>query len=177
MVEESHEIAYNLLEDRDVQAAVVQAIPSSWCWVDGGLFAPRKLYEEGRITPNTRLALRRFDHIEIVGRKELPFEDSLKLPLGRLEHTVPNIVPLFCGQLHVSSVTFDEVPYECKFLTMNVVRQLAAGFVGLGYVGSLSAYSGFRNNHKYDNPEQLFFSTGRILKLQWDERQGAARRI
>lgn len=151
-------LCYELPTDPDTVAYIVRAIPSGWKWIDGGLIAPRKLYEQGQIAENTRLSLSRFYsiHPTIIGAHDVPYEDQHALQRSKM--IVPKIDDVTLRRKFFSSVFFHEAGFETKEVTMDTLKELIEGLLRLGYKGSIHAFSGYRNNHKYDNPERFSFT-------------------
>lgn len=157
------------LPEKEILAELIGIIPATWCWIDGILTAGRELYEKNMIARNTRLCLSRFHDINptIIPVYDVPFEDKND---KKEKPKTPNFPEIFLKGKLVSSVSFDEAGFESYALPFYTARDLASEFIRLGYKGWLYAYSGYRDNNKFDNPERFEIShkDGKI-KLQWDE--------
>ena len=180
----AEKIIYELPEDNiEKITKCINAIPSDWNWVDGFLIAPKKLYEQGKIAENTRLNIGRFYSIKptIIGYNDAPFGKEEARTKGLIAPKLTDII--LKGKLY-SSVHFDEAAFETSEYNMDTVKELAIGFIEKGYKGRIEAYSGYRNNNKYDNPETLGISTSYTeksfhslampahIELEWDKEHG-----
>jgi len=155
-------LLYELPEKRKDLIEIVSSIPSYWSWIDGRLFATRELYNSGKIATNTRLFISRFYSIKptIQGVHDTPYEDH---PIDVIEGEIfgPKIHDVLFGGKLFSSVVFDEAAFDTpNKITMDMVKKLVEEFLRMGYMGWISAFSGFRNYNKYDNPESFNFQYG-----------------
>lgn len=190
-MEDENKLLYELPTDNRKVAVIVDAIPSDWCWIDGFLGAPRLLYEQRRVAHNTGLLISRFYSIKptIIGVDDVPFEDIYTLRERNQGLIVPQINDIVLrGKLH-SSVRFDEAGFQTPQLPLSAVKELAREFILLGYKGWMSAYSAYKNNHKFDNPERVSFTHSHTpggtitnpsplpphISLKWDEKFGGIR--
>jgi len=151
-------IYYELPRKKEGVVEVVKAIPSGWSWIDGYLSAPRELYEQNQIAPNTKLVISRFNSIRptIRGADDVPYEDS-RVRRETKKDLNPSIIDIAIRRKLFSSVSFDEAAFQDDPMRMSALKKLIEGFIGLGYKGWIGAYSDHQNNNKYDNPETLSF--------------------
>jgi hypothetical protein len=135
---------FEIPDNSEVMAQLIEAVPSGWSWVDGYLSAPDQFIRHGKIALNSGFVLQRFHsiHPTIVGRKK----DE--------ERINPDFYSLIVERKLPEFITFDEAAFEtsCEGLTMEVVKSIAIAYVRCHYRGGLRFYGGYRNNHKYDNP-------------------------
>ncbi len=139
---------FEIVEDNsEVMVQIIEAVPSNWSWVDGLLNAPAQLISLGKVAPNSGFALRRFHmiHPTIIGREKEGNKTTLKADFYSMmvERKLPEFILL------------DEAAFETSSqgLTMEVIKSIAVAYVGrYNYRGGLYFYSGYRHNHKYDNP-------------------------
>lgn len=150
-------LCYELPQDREAVAEIVRAIPSNWCWIDGQLSATRELYQRGQIAENTRLFISRFYSIKptIIGSDDVPYEDDGSARIRKEGIILPKISDIILRKKLFSSVSFNESAFESNGVPMDLVKELAEGFIQMGYKGWIDAFSGYENNHKYDNPERF----------------------
>lgn len=166
-------LIYELPEEKEKVAEIVDSIPSKWCWIDGGLTAPRSLYESGRIAKNTRLFLGRFYSIKptLIGAHDVPYGEKF---MGDKDKTVtPAIRDIVLEGKLVSSVRFDTAGFETHAdgITVETVRELAAGFIRLGYKGCIQAYSGYDDNNRCDNPESFSLTHYTTIRSMFDREE------
>lgn len=141
----SGKVYFELPEDGDVMAQVVEAVPDSWSWVDGFLSAESGLIAASRVLKDTGLRLSRFHSIKptIVGRRRSQEEGE----------SVPDIFGFVIEHKLPGFVSFDEAGFqEGKVVTLALAKRLAAGFIRLGYRGGLWFSAGCCDNQKYSNP-------------------------
>lgn len=154
-----NEIIYELPEEKGGLIEIIDSIPSNWSWIDGGLTPTKQLYGIDKIAKNTRLRISRWYSIKptIIGVDNVPFEEERGLR-ERKEFVIPDLFGALCEGKLFSSVHFDEAGFETPEISIGIVKKFVRYFLELGYKGWISAYSGYRNNHKYDNPERFHFS-------------------
>lgn len=142
---------FALPDDSNTIASLVRAVPDGWSWLDGGLYAPRRLVSEGLAMPDTGYALSRFrgGRTEVTGRTVRDGDDTREVPPDLFGFLVERKRPAWIG--------FDEAGYQNSHdLTLALAKRLASGFVHLGYRGYLRFYSDCRHNSKYRNPARFY---------------------
>lgn len=182
------EITYELsqVRDREEIAVVIEAVPSSWQGIEGLLIAPKRLYEQNRIAPNTRLLSERpSDKQVFVGADDLPFEEERR---GRLKHDelyAPNIlapetVPARARASAVpvqpviarlpSSVWLKENEYCLHEESFIAQVRIAADFIRLGYQGLVRVCSRYYDHCACSHPEEIVISDwDKRIFLLWNE--------
>lgn len=176
-------LIYKLPIDRDKVAGIIDSIPSKWSWIDGRLH----LIDEqcGPVAHNTQLSISRFYPTQptIVGAPDVtydPYRSPSFQTAPKLNPIVPRIEDVIIEKKLFSGIIFDEAGFKTPFVEgnyvmMDTVKKLAQYFIKKGYIGWISAYSGYENNHKYDNPEVLRLSHENwLIELEWDERFGGS---
>jgi hypothetical protein len=178
-------IIYELPQEKEKVAEVIACIPSNWKWVDGYLSAPRD--GSCQISENTQLLISRFylSTPTIVGRRSPSYKDwplyrdwERESKLG----LIPKLGEIFIEKKLFSSIRFDEAafeapPFEEKQITMDDIRSLAQYFIKEGYMGWINAYSGHKNNYKYNNPERFALShSDWLIKLEYCERYSGSKK-
>jgi hypothetical protein len=135
---------FEIPDNSEVMAQLIEAVPSNWSWVDGRLEAPSQLIHDNKVALNSGFALQRFHsiHPTIVGKKK--DEEIIN----------PDFYSLIVERKLPEFITFDEAAFETSYegLTMEVIKSIAAAYVRCNYRGVLYFYSGYRHNYKYDNP-------------------------
>ena len=181
MLNMESKLYFELPDNPEVAIEIVKAIPSDWCWVDGGLVAPKELYERGKIAEDTELVLSRFYSIKSTIISTKKSEGHLTFPVKLDEIFLEGKLP--------SSVYFDEAGFDKYSISIDMVKKIAVGYIQKGYKGWLRSFSGYRDNSKYDNPEDLSLNQfpergGSFISprpmpshvvLAWDERHGGKR--
>ena len=138
------ELFFEIPDDQEVMAKLVEAVPSNWSWVDGGLHAPKILIASGQVEENTGFAVERFHsiHPTIVGSY-----DRNEGKRGK-----PNLFAIMVEQKLPGFIRFDEAGYDAHIVTLELAKRVAVGFLRKGYRGGLHFYRGCYDNSKYDNP-------------------------
>jgi len=176
-------LSYEVPEKREDWAEVAESIPSNWCWVNGFLTAPKKLYEEKRIAENTRLVIEEFSKSPFIkGADDVPYED-INIHRREREHLFfPRVVDVILRGKLCSSISFTHVGYERDRDNIEMVKELSSGLIKEGFMGYMKAYSGYEDNKEFHNPETFSFgvaylggNTPRYINLEWDERYGGRR--
>lgn len=171
-------LSYEFPSERKNVIELVRAIPSNWSWVDGYLYATKELYSSDRVAENTRLLISRFYSINpnIVGTDDVPFEEQ-DLRRERKPRSNPKITDIVLRHKLFSSILFDEAAFETPEISIETVKELAEGFIGMGYKGWIHSYSGYRDNNKFANPERYYFNhdyqgSPASVSVEWDEGNG-----
>ncbi len=156
---------FEIPDNQEVMAKLVEAVPSDWAWLDGGLRALNTLISSGEVEENTGFALERFHTIRptIVG--------SYDQSNGK--RRIPNLFAIMVEQKLPGFINFNEAGYESRIITLDLAKQIAAGFLRKGYRGSLHFFKDCYNNNKYDNSArcELIFSPWRAPR-GWSEEAG-----
>lgn len=139
------ELFFEIPDDQEVVVKLVEAVPSNWSWVDGGLHAPKVLVASGQVEENTGFAVERFYSINptIIGNYD-------RNEWGKQEK--PNLFAIMVEQKLPGFITFNEAGYDEHNIIFELAKRIAIGFLRKGYRGRLRFYQGCYNNKKYDNP-------------------------
>lgn len=141
---------FEIPDDNEVIAQLIEAVPLNWSWIDGRLSASAEAISLGGIAPNSGFALQRFHaiHPTIIGKKKD----------GKMIN--PDFYSLIVEKKLPEFISFDEAAFETAYegLTMEVVKNIAIAFVRLNYRGHLCFFSGCCDNYKYDNPAGCSFT-------------------
>ena len=169
---------FEIPDDQEVMAKLVEAVPSNWSWVDGELCAPKTLVALGQVEENTGFALQRFHNIHptIIGGYDQNEGKDRK----------PNLYAMMVEQRLTGFIRFDEAGYSTYLISIELTKRIAAGFLRRGYRGRLHFFRGCYHNNKYDNPArcELIFkpwhgapacheeagSQPACVKLEWNDR-------
>ncbi len=174
-------------QDREAVAEIINSIPPNWCWIDGNLSATRELYHSGQVAENTQLFISRFYSIKptIIGSDNVPYEDGYSMRERKEGVILPKISDIILRKKLFSSVSFDEAAFESRQISIDLVKELAEGFILLGYKGWIDAFSGYKDNSKYANPERFCLThapkkcgTGVLppnISLFWNSKFGGKR--
>jgi len=137
------QLFFEIPNNQEVMAKLIEAIPSTWSWVDGCLFAPEQFIKSGSALENTGFAIQRFHsiHPTIIGRHDRKKGTTDK----------PDFFAIMVEQKLPGFVSFDESGYEAP-ITLDLAKRIAIGFLLKGYRGHLSFYKDCYRNSKYDNP-------------------------
>ncbi len=144
-------------------AAIISAIPESWCWLDGTLEAPQALIDGGQAHADAGYVLGGFVERGFKLASLHEFRHGRR-PDESFRHV--DIHGLITAPRLPAFVVFDEAGYRQSFvLPLSEVVRIAADLVRRGYLGGLSFYSDYRGNIKYDNPERARFQLVPSLEL------------
>ncbi|MFA6588156.1 MAG: hypothetical protein WCT08_03740 [Patescibacteria group bacterium] len=135
---------FEIKNDVEVMAKLVEAVPDNWSWVDGCLYAPQHLIDSGMVQQDTGFTLARFHSINptIVGAYE---EHNGK-------RKKPNLFAMMVEQKLPGFISYDEAGFEDNPITLKLTKTITIGFLRKGYRGDLCFYCGYYDNSKYDNP-------------------------
>lgn len=136
---------FEIPNDPEVMALLVEAVPPNWRWMSGGLSPNDSLIASGRVQGDTGFTLQRFHdiHPTIVGVYD-------KIERRR---KAPNFYALMVEQKLPGFVLFDDAGLDCTTLPLGVAKQIAAGFIRKGYHdGCLSFWSNDHDNNMDENP-------------------------
>ncbi len=161
------ELFFEIPDDQQVRVKLVEAVPSNWSWVEGGLHASKNLIVNGQVEKNIGFAVERFSiHPIIFGYYDRNEGKWIKPDLFAI--TVELKMPRF--------ITFDEAGYDAHIITLELAKRIAIDFIRKDYRGSLHFYGGCHNNIKYENPARcsmVFESWNNeraLVKLKWESR-------
>lgn len=138
---------FKIPNDPEIMAKLVEAIPSNWLWVDGSLRAPRILVDAGQVEENTGFAIARFHDINptiVAG-----YDD-----VNHRKIRTPNLFAIMVEGKLPGFVSFNEAGVDHDFVTLELAKKIAIGFISKGYLGWLNFYRDFHHNSKYDNSAQ-----------------------
>ena len=174
------ELFFEIPDDQEVMAKIVEAVPLSWSWIDGGLRAPSSMVASGQVEENTGFTLQRFHsiHPTIIGR----------YAGGKNERERPNLFAIMVEQKLPGFISFNEAGYDADIITLELAKSVAVGFLRKGYRGGLYFYKDCYDNRKHDNPayceiifqpwqgapicqEEAGAQPSRV-KLRWESRYG-----
>lgn len=142
---------FALPDDSNTISSLIRTVPDGWSWLDGGLYAPKRLVNDGLATPDTGYALSRFrgGRAEVTGRTIREGEVT--------REAAPDLFGFLVERKRPAWVSFEEAGYQNSHdLTLALAKRLASGFVHLGYRGFLRFYSDCFRNSKYRNPARLY---------------------
>jgi len=162
---------FALPDDSNIISSLVRAVPDGWSWLDGGLYAPKRLVDEGLAMPDTGYALSRFrgGRTEVTGRTVRDGEVTREV--------APDLFGFLVERKRPAWVAFEEAGFGNSYdLTFATAKRLASGFVYLGYRGILRFYRDCRNNDKYRNPAHFYLemAPGGCLVAEGHEGEGVA---
>ncbi len=184
-------LIYELPEDINKVAKIVEAIPSDWYTLNGVLFATRELYEKGQVAKNLSLVVSGSEPRRpyIVGRCDDPQKWWTEVKeISRECECMPEIADIALRNKLFSSVHFDKIGceaysyhpgYICNiFPLLSPMKELAAGLIRVGYDGYLSASNAYHTNYGYVMPDEFCLKyfhdvdyAGRLEGLQYYSRQ------
>jgi hypothetical protein len=151
---------FRLRRDAKSLVNLIMAVPSDWAWLDGVLWAPRRLLETGQALDSVGLKFSRFvsGGVRLMSNcREMNHISGGSIP-ARDPEPVPDLKAVFIEQRHPGWVQFDEVGYfKHDGLSLLQFKYLAAGYAALGYQGWLHFYSGCYRDNKFDSPERCQF--------------------
>lgn len=137
---------FEIRNNRDLRANLVEAIPSNWEWVDGSLVAPSEFIAWGQVSEDTGFVLGNF----------LGFKPTIvgSYDRGTTRRSKPDLFAIMVEQKLPGFVSFDEAGKDASIITFELSKRLAIGFLKKGYRGSLRFYKGHHHDNKYHNPAQ-----------------------
>lgn len=144
------EFFFEIPDNREIMARLIEAVPSTWAWVDGALWAPKELVSSGQAIEDTGFELSRFHtiHPTIVGGYSETNRQRVK----------PNLFAIIVEQKLPGFIFFDEAGYQEHLVTMDLSKQVATAYVLKGFGGHLTFYKDCYDNSKYDNPAKCAMS-------------------
>ncbi len=157
----SGKLAFALPEnDLEVRAALVEAIPLEWSWVNGQLDAPLELVALGRAANRAGFKIDRWrfeldtlmKHPWATGTSagyEEVWNKSMYIRQAMLELLAEARLPGYINFHHAGFDAGDNGP-----LPLATIKQMAAAYIRRGYTGDLMFYSDCYHNREFDNPEQ-----------------------
>ena len=167
---------FEIPEDSEVMARLVESIPNDWSWVDGTLDASRAPIDAGEVLKNTGLLCDRFSINRLV------------VPRDRKEKA--DLFGILVDRKRPGFVSFREAGYDSHDFPLVLAKQFAAAFLNMAYRGWLTFFLNDYDNNKYDNGARCNFTfqpwTGASMcgmneevgpqpprvKLEWNENYG-----
>jgi hypothetical protein len=140
----SGKLLFEIPDDQEIMAKLVEAVPSNWSWVDGWLYASDAIIASRQVEEHTGFDLQRFHSINptITG--------SYDGDKGKRRK--PNLLAIIVDQKLPGFIKFDEAGYGADIVTLELAKRIAISFLRKGYRGGLHFYSGCYDNSKYSNP-------------------------
>src|SRR5262245_47371217 len=114
---EKGQLFFKIPEDQGVMTKLVEAVPSSWLWVDGGLSPCKALIESGQVEQGTGFMVERFHsiHPTIVGTWNQTHS----------RRNQPNLYAMMVEQKLPGFVQFEKAGYERDTITLELAKRLA----------------------------------------------------
>ncbi|MBU0540654.1 hypothetical protein KKF59_01110 [Patescibacteria group bacterium] len=119
---------FEIPNDRDVMASLVEAVPSDWSAVDGWLLAPENLIDSERVARHIGFAMQTFHGMSL---------STIESGDQNSKQTGQDLVKIILGQKLPGFLTFAQAGHRSGNITLMAVRQIAAGFLRMGYRGGL----------------------------------------
>ena len=137
------QLFFEIPDDHEIRAKLVEAVPPDWSWLDGGLRASKTLLDLGQVEENTGFEVGRFHiiHPTIIGAY---------VGDGNGRREKPNLFAIMVEQKLPGFILFDEAGYDAS-ISLDLTQRIAAGFLRKGYCGGLHFYKGCYDNNKYEN--------------------------
>lgn len=175
----AHELYFKIPEDReDIMVGLVEAVPTSWNWIDGTLYAPEAQIISGNALEDT-------GYICEHNRSELP------IIVGKRERSGQRLVADFYGivveKKDPGFIEFREAGFDATF-HFEMARALIVGFLKKGYRGCLCFYKGsvYNNMSRYPAMCGMRFQSQKgvqywektqeeyptFIKVEWNENYG-----
>jgi hypothetical protein len=147
------ELFFEIPDDCEVMAKLIGAVPSSWAWVDGCLWAPPELVASKEAIEDTGFSLSRFHTIHPTIRGKDVFIEG-----QGWTKTNPNLMAILVERKLPGFIVFEEAGYQEPLITMELSKQIAIAYVRKNYGGHLSFYKDCYRNSKYDNPAKCLLT-------------------
>lgn len=130
---------FEIPEDSDVMAKIIESVPTSWSFMDGVLCPTKDIIASGQVEERTGFNISRFYSIN-------------PTIAGENVGVIPNLFGILVEQKIPAFISFEEAGYEDhRIITFELVKRIAAGFVRKGYRGHLSAFRDCQDDDKYNN--------------------------
>lgn len=144
----SKKLFFEIPNDQEVKAKLVEAVPNNWTWVNGILRAPQNLVSSGQVVTDTGFAIQRFHdiHPTIVGEHRHDGQGRLK----------PDLLAILVDRKLPSFIRFDEAGYDPHIVTMELAKKVAVAFLKQGYRGRLDFYNGCHDYSAIDNDGRCY---------------------
>lgn len=136
---------FEIPDNQEIKAKLVESVPSNWLWVSGWLNAPKELITYGKAEENTGFAIERFHEIHptIIGN----YDQDRK-------QRKPNLFAIMVEHKLPGFIKFSEAGIGASIITFELAKSVATGFIRKGYHGGLYFYRGHNDNDMSNNPAQ-----------------------
>lgn len=146
----SKKLFFEIPNDQEVKAKLVETMPNDWTWVNGILRAPEDLVFSGQVASDTGIAIQRFHdiHPTIIGERKPEGEGRLK----------PDLLAILVDRKLPSFIRFDEAGYNPYIVTMELAKRVAVAYLKRGYRGNLNFYKGCHDYSATDNDGRCYIA-------------------
>ena len=138
------ELFFEIPDNQTVMIQLVEAIPSSWSWVSGTLYAPDAFVHSGKAAEYTGFSIGKYHDTctKIIGG----------YAAGDTSPRKPNLYAMMVEQKLPGFVIFNDTGLHGNSDTLDLAKQITIGFLHQGYRGELHFYHSYFKDNMYDNP-------------------------
>ena len=115
---------YQIPDDQDVMIEFIRTIPDDWYYMNGNIYPPAQLIDDGKVAKDTGFQLARFSITPQIISRDCDLKNA-------------NLFDIMVEQKLPDFVYFDETGLLGSDINFVTSRDVAAGFVSKGYRGWL----------------------------------------